>query len=588
MDFDWSILRSGEQTIYRLRGLYEKYGYRRFKMSKFEAYDLYVRNKDFLVSDRMITFTDARGVLMALKPDVTLSILKNTREGEPGPRKVYYNEAVYRTGKGDETFQEIMQTGLECIGDLDLYHIYEVIALAVGSLASIHPEYILNVSHLGLVSGFLEAAGVDPENYDGVLAAVRDKNMAALTAFCREKGLSGTVLSLLFIFAVLAAGLSFIPRKGTQTCAVAFGILTLILVPAFSMTFTRFFTRTIGTVLSGARQADITGELALADKLLYGGQGGDRISALLSGMSFSSTPWMWLLLIPAFGLICGTVMVQNIELSSALSRGFLYAFVIALCVLILYPYYVMFITAVRTPAETNDMHFLHMLPVNWMWGNFGDIVRRNVLTYLGNSLLLSIGATVISLLCGIPAAYAMARMKFRGRRAFLGFVIMSQMFSPVVLLVGISRLMIGLKLNDSVLGLMLINAAFNQAFAIWLLRGTFVSISSEMEQAACIDGCSVVGALIRVLLPMAAPGIVTTLIFVFINSWNEYTISTVLISTPARKPITVGITQFSSFNMIEWHYLFASALLATIPVVILFMFIEKHLVSGLTSGGVKG
>lgn len=197
MDFDWSILRSGEQTIYRLRGLYEKYGYRRFKMSKFEAYDLYVRNKDFLVSDRMITFTDARGVLMALKPDVTLSILKNTREGEPGPRKVYYNEAVYRTGKGDETFQEIMQTGLECIGDLDLYHIYEVIALAVGSLASIHPEYILNVSHLGLVSGFLEAAGVDPEDYDGVLSAVRDKNMAALTAFCREKGLSGTVLSLL-------------------------------------------------------------------------------------------------------------------------------------------------------------------------------------------------------------------------------------------------------------------------------------------------------------------------------------------------------------------------------------------------------
>ena len=197
MDFDWSILRSGEQTIYRLRGLYEKYGYRRFKMSKFEAYDLYVRNKDFLVSDRMITFTDARGVLMALKPDVTLSILKNTRPQEPGPRKVYYNEAVYRTGKGDETFQEIMQTGLECIGDLDLYHIYEVIALAVGSLASIHPEYILNVSHLGLVSGFLEAAGVDPEDYDGVLAAVRDKNMAALTAFCREKGLSGTVLSLL-------------------------------------------------------------------------------------------------------------------------------------------------------------------------------------------------------------------------------------------------------------------------------------------------------------------------------------------------------------------------------------------------------
>ena len=139
-----------------------------------------------------------------------------------------------------------------------------------------------------------------------------------------------------------------------------------------------------------------------------------------------------------------------------------------------------------------------------------------------------------------------------------------------------------------IVGLMLINAAFNQAFAIWLLRGTFVAISPEMDQAARIDGCTVFGSLWHILLPMAAPGIVTTLIFVFINAWNEYTISTVLISTAANRPITVGITQFSSFNMIEWQYLFAASLLATIPVVILFMFIEKHLTAGLTSGGVKG
>jgi len=157
-----------------------------------------------------------------------------------------------------------------------------------------------------------------------------------------------------------------------------------------------------------------------------------------------------------------------------------------------------------------------------------------------------------------------------------------------VLLVGISQLMTFLHLNDTIWGLMLINAAFNQAFAIWLMYGTFVAISPEMEQAASIDGCGLGSALWHVLLPMAAPGIVTTLIFVFINAWNEYTISTVLISTPVKKPITVGITQFSSFNMIEWQYLFASALLATIPVVILFMLIEKHLVAGLTSGGVKG
>lgn len=197
MEFDWSMFRSGEEIIYRLRGLYETYGYRRFKMSKFEEYDLYVRNKDFLVGDRMITFTDARGVLMALKPDVTISIVKNTREEEPGPRKVYYNEAVYRTGKGDETFQEIMQTGLECIGDLDLYHIYEVISLAVQSLQRISPDYVLDVSHMGLVSGFMEAAGVPEEDYPTLLSSVREKNSVALRSFCQSRGMSPTVCSLL-------------------------------------------------------------------------------------------------------------------------------------------------------------------------------------------------------------------------------------------------------------------------------------------------------------------------------------------------------------------------------------------------------
>ena len=197
MQLDWTILRSGEQIMYRLRGLYERYGYRRFKMSKFEEYDLYVRNKDFLVSDRMITFTDARGILMALKPDVTLSIIKNTRAEEAGPRKVYYNESVYRSGQGEETFQEIMQTGLECIGELDLYHIYEVIALAVESLRAIHPDYVLDVSHMGLVSGFMEAAGVTEAEYPEVMTAVRAKNLAGLEDFCRRRGLSGTVQSLL-------------------------------------------------------------------------------------------------------------------------------------------------------------------------------------------------------------------------------------------------------------------------------------------------------------------------------------------------------------------------------------------------------
>lgn len=115
-----------------------------------------------------------------------------------------------------------------------------------------------------------------------------------------------------------------------------------------------------------------------------------------------------------------------------------------------------------------------------------------------------------------------------------------------------------------------------------------MGISPEMEQAAKIDGCGTVKALVRVLLPMALPGIITTLIFVFINAWNEYTIALTLISTDIFKPITVGINVFYGFNFIQWQYLFATSLFATIPVVVLFLMIEKHLVAGLTSGGVKG
>lgn len=265
----------------------------------------------------------------------------------------------------------------------------------------------------------------------------------------------------------------------------------------------------------------------------------------------------------------------------------LYVFVIALCIVILYPYFVMFITALKDNKEMYATD--HILPQVWQWSNFADIWdAAPVLRYFLNSLLIAGGATALAILCGIPAAYALARMRFKGKGVFMGAVIMSQMFSPVVLLVGIYKMMVNINLNDSILGLILLNAAFNQAFAIWLLRGTFISISPEMEQAAKIDGCGTVRALIKVLLPMSAPGIITTLIFVFINAWNEYTIALTLISTDVFKPITVGINVFYGFNFIQWQYLFATSLFATLPVVVLFLMIEKHLVAGLTSGGVKG
>lgn len=262
---------------------------------------------------------------------------------------------------------------------------------------------------------------------------------------------------------------------------------------------------------------------------------------------------------------------KPLTLKNAVLRTLLYLVVIIVCVVTLYPYFAMVCTALKSRAEIFSMNGT-ILPIHALWSNFIDIwSRAPMANYMLNSLLIAGGSTVIAMLCGIPAAYALARMKFKGQTAFLGFVIVSQMFAPVVLLIGIYKVMSILTLTDSIIGLIFINAAFNQAFTIWLLRGTFMGISPEMEQAATIDGCNRIQGMTKVLLPVAAPGIVTTLIFIFINAWNEYTVALCLISTSEREPLTVGINVFNGYNMIEWQYLFAASLFAIVPVVILFM-----------------
>ena len=279
---------------------------------------------------------------------------------------------------------------------------------------------------------------------------------------------------------------------------------------------------------------------------------------------------------------------NHMPLSKVILRLALYLSVYAICMLILYPYFVMLCTALKSRAEIFSINGT-VLPIEYMWSNFIDIWQKAPMAkYLINSIVIAGGSTIIAMVCGIPAAYALSRMKFKGQTAFLGFIIVSQMFAPVVLLIGIYKVLFNMGLTDSRLGLILINAAFNQAFTIWLLRGTFMSISPDMEQAATIDGCNRIQAMMRVLLPVAAPGIVTTLIFIFINAWNEYTVALCLISTDTLKPLTVGINIFNGYNIIEWQYLFAGSIFAIVPVVILFMSIEKHLTSGLTAGGVKG
>ena len=181
-----ATLGKAERVAYNLRGLYERYGYAQYKMSKFEEYDLYAKNKSFLQSGNIITFTDTDGKLMALKPDVTLSIVKNGKDTGESVRKVYYNENVYRVPRGDVSYREIMQAGLECMGNIDAYCVAEVLSLAAKSLSEISDQYVLDVSDIGIVTSLVDELASTEEEKREIMTCVGEKNLSAIERLCAK------------------------------------------------------------------------------------------------------------------------------------------------------------------------------------------------------------------------------------------------------------------------------------------------------------------------------------------------------------------------------------------------------------------
>ncbi len=205
MSIDFSVLNNTERIIFELRSLFSKYGYKPFKMSKFEEYDLYGGNKDFLVSGNCITFTDTDGRLLALKPDVTFSIIKNLDDTVGGVQKVYYNENVYRESKKAGGFSEIMQTGIECMGDITEENVCEVITLAARSLYAVSKNYVLDISHMGLLSGIFNAMELTEANKSELLSVIAEKNNGEIVNFCEKFGV-GSALSNMLIELVNSYG----------------------------------------------------------------------------------------------------------------------------------------------------------------------------------------------------------------------------------------------------------------------------------------------------------------------------------------------------------------------------------------------
>jgi multiple sugar transport system permease protein len=252
-------------------------------------------------------------------------------------------------------------------------------------------------------------------------------------------------------------------------------------------------------------------------------------------------------------------------------------------VLSVFPYLVMISTALKSPGElTQSAHWIpDVIDLNGVLDTLAD---EAIWTYFRNSFVIAIGTTLLVMLAAIPAAYVLARLEFRGRKLFLDLILITQMFSPVVLLIPLFRLYKEAGLLGRTEGVILAGAAFTLPFSIWLLTGFFRAVPVEIEEAARIDGTSRLGVLMRMILPLSVPGIVATAVYAFIIGWNEFIFAvTFLVASPDSQPISVGV--FASIGKwdINWQRLMFLALLGTVPVLVVFAAIQKQLDRGFSA-----
>ena len=264
-----------------------------------------------------------------------------------------------------------------------------------------------------------------------------------------------------------------------------------------------------------------------------------------------------------------------------------------LLVLTLLPFAVMLSTALKPHAEVLT-YPPRWLPTRLAWENFSDMWATVGFAQAAlNSLLISIGATCLALLVAVPAAYAMSRLVFRGRGAYRQFLLVTQMLSPILLVLGLFRMAAAIPFNggtlaDTRLAVILIYSAFNLAFAVWMLASYFVTIPRDLEEAAWIDGAGSVRSVVQIFIPLAMPAIAVTGIVTFVANWNEFNVALTILRDPARLTLPLRVVNLVAGRYaVEWNQVMAATLVATVPVALMFTVLQRYLVGGLTLGAVK-
>lgn len=270
-----------------------------------------------------------------------------------------------------------------------------------------------------------------------------------------------------------------------------------------------------------------------------------------------------------------------------LSKTVTVALTLVLLVIILLPFFVMISTMLKPVAET------YVTPPYWIpkevrLKNFVDIfVNRPFGAYFQTSIVVSVFTTLLTAALSVPAAYAVARFRFKGKKTIFYIYLVIQMFAPVIVIIPIFRIVAFLHLRNTYLALILADSVFALSFTTWMLASYFRTIPASIEESALVDGCSRLRTIPTIMIPIAAPGVVTAVIYSFIVAWNDFIFGLTLTDSVNRTPITLGIVTYAGRFYSQWPYLMGAAFLAIIPVIVLFLLIERQLVQGITSGAVK-
>ncbi|MBI2159094.1 MAG: carbohydrate ABC transporter permease [Candidatus Rokubacteria bacterium] len=265
-----------------------------------------------------------------------------------------------------------------------------------------------------------------------------------------------------------------------------------------------------------------------------------------------------------------------------------YAFLLVLLLVVVFPFYWMTVTALKSEVQMRSLASMFW-PDPVVWDNFRHLLAQtDFVAWFKNSVLVAVSSTLVATAIGTIGAYSLARLRFLGRAFMSSAVLITYLVPPSILFIPLYAQIRNLGLADSLAGLIAAYPSFTVPFVTWLLMGYFESIPEELEEAAMIDGATRFGAFARVVLPLAAPGVLAAGLYAFTQAWNEFLYALVFITDVKLRTLPVGLSSFITGDVYGWGFLMAGAVLTTLPVIAAYIYLQKYMVEGLTAGSVKG